>query len=41
VIETAKDALAKRAELADVGHPQVVVRDLLGKVIDPAELARE
>ena len=38
VVETAKDALAKLAELTDLGHAEVVVRDLLGKVIDPSIL---
>jgi hypothetical protein len=27
LVETAKDALAKLAELADLGHAEVVVRD--------------
>jgi hypothetical protein len=34
VVETAKDALAKLAELTDLGHAEVVLRDLFGKVID-------
>jgi hypothetical protein len=40
-IGPAKDALAKLAELADLGHVEVVVRDLLGKVIDPSVLETE
>jgi hypothetical protein len=31
VVETAKDALAKLAELADLGHAEVVVRDCLAR----------
>lgn len=41
VVETAKDALAKLTELTDLDHAEVVVRDLLGKVIDPSILETE
>ena len=33
VVETAKDALAKLAELTESGHTDVVARDLSGAVI--------
>jgi hypothetical protein len=41
VVETAKDALSKLAELADLGHTEVIAKDLLGKVIDAATLRAE
>ena len=41
VVETAKDALSKLAELADSGHAEVVAKDLLGMVIDMATLRAE
>jgi hypothetical protein len=30
VVETTREALAKLAELTDLGHAEIVVRDLLG-----------
>jgi hypothetical protein len=41
LFRSAKDALAKLAELTDMGHAEVVVRDSLGKVIDPSILETE
>jgi hypothetical protein len=41
VVETAKDALAKLAELADFEHIEVSAKDLLGNVLDPATLQSE
>jgi 2-polyprenyl-3-methyl-5-hydroxy-6-metoxy-1,4-benzoquinol methylase len=41
VVETAKDALSKLAELADSGHTEVLAKDFLGKVIDVATLRAE
>jgi hypothetical protein len=38
IVETAKDALAKIAELTDLGHTEIVVKDLLGEVVDRATL---
>ena len=38
IVETAKDALAKIAELTDLGHTDIVVKDLLGEVVDRATL---
>ena len=38
VVETAEEALAKIAEFAELGY-DVVVRDMLGTVIDAASLA--
>ncbi len=41
VVETAKDALAKLAELTESGHTDVTAKDLLGAVIDPPTLQSE
>ncbi len=41
VVETAKDALAKLAELTELGHMDVTVRDLSGTAIDLATLQSE
>jgi hypothetical protein len=41
VVETAKEALEKIAELTDLGHTEIVVKDLLGKVVDMATLGGE
>jgi hypothetical protein len=39
VVETAKEALEKIAELTDpLGHTDIVVKDLLGGVVDRATL---
>jgi hypothetical protein len=38
VVETAKDALAKAAEFLEDGHPEVIFKDLLGKILDRAAL---
>jgi hypothetical protein len=41
IVETAKQALEKIAELTDLGHTEIVVKDLLGKVVDMATLGGE
>jgi len=41
VVETAKEALKKIAELTDLGHTEIVVKDLLGEVVDRAALEAE
>jgi hypothetical protein len=41
IVETAKEALEKIAELADLGHTEIVVKDLLGQVVDMATLGGE
>jgi hypothetical protein len=38
VVETAEGALEKIAELTDLGHTDLVVKDLLGGVVDRATL---
>jgi hypothetical protein len=38
IVETAKQALQKIAELTDLGHTEIVVKDLLGEVVDRATL---
>ena len=39
IVETAKDALAKAAEFLEGGHPEVIFKDLLGNILDPAAVA--
>jgi hypothetical protein len=34
IVETAKEALAKAAELLEEGHREVIFKDLLGNVLD-------
>lgn len=34
IVETAKDALAKMAELIELGHADVLARDLDGRLVD-------
>ena len=41
VVETANDALAKLAELAESEHVEVVAMDLLGNVIELTTLQSE
>ena len=41
VVETAKDALAKLAELGESEHTEVAAMDLSGSVIDLATLQAE
>ena len=41
VVETAKDALAKLAELAELEHAEVSAMDLSGTVIEVATLQAE
>ena len=41
VVETAKDALAKLAELGELEHTEVVAMDLSGSVIELATLQAE
>jgi hypothetical protein len=36
IVETAKEALAKAAELLEEGHREVIFKDLLGNVLDRA-----
>jgi hypothetical protein len=38
IVEPAKQALQKIAELTDLGHTEIVVKDLLGEVVDRATL---
>ena len=33
IVETARDALAKAAQFADDGHPDVLIKDLLGNIL--------
>ena len=40
-METAKEAMAKLADLADTENTEVTAKDLLGKVIDMATLQAE
>ena len=41
VVETAKDALAKLAELTESGHTEVAARDLTGAIIGLTALQAE
>jgi hypothetical protein len=41
VVTTARDALAKMAELIEIGHIEVCIRDLDGRIIDNASLEVE
>jgi hypothetical protein len=41
IVETAKEAVAKLADLADTENMEVTAKDLLGKVIDMATLQAE
>ncbi len=41
ILETARDALAEMAELAESDHTELVAKDLSGKVIDAAALQSE
>ena len=41
VVETAKDALAKLAELTEAGHSEVVARDMAGAMIGLTTLQAE
>jgi hypothetical protein len=41
VVETAKDALAKLAELTEVGHSEVTAKDMSGAIIDLTTLQAE
>jgi hypothetical protein len=41
VVETAKDALAKLAELTEAGHFEVVARDMSGAMIGLTTLQAE
>jgi hypothetical protein len=34
IVETAREALAKAAELLEEGHREVIFKDLLGSVLD-------
>jgi hypothetical protein len=36
IVETAREALAKAAELVEDGSPDVIIKDLLGNVLDRA-----
>ena len=36
IVETAREALAKAAELLEEGHREVIFKDLLGNVLDRA-----
>jgi hypothetical protein len=36
IVETAREALAKAAELLDEGHREVIFKDLLGNILDRA-----
>lgn len=33
IVETAREALAKAAQMADEGHPDVLIKDLLGNTL--------
>ena len=33
IVETAREAIAKAAQFADDGHPEVVFKDLLGNIL--------
>ena len=41
VVETAAEALAKTAELVELGHADILVRDLLGNIIHRSTLEAE
>lgn len=41
VVETAKDALAKLAELTEAGHSEVAAKDMSGAVIGLGNLQAE
>jgi len=34
IVETAREALLKAAEFAESGHPDVIIKDLLGTILD-------
>jgi hypothetical protein len=41
IVETAREALAKAAEFVEDGNPDVVIKDLLGNILDrPAVVAQ-
>lgn len=35
IVGTAREALAKAAEFVEDGHPDVIIKDLYGNVMDP------
>jgi hypothetical protein len=39
IVETARDAVTKAAEFAEEGHPEVLIKDLLGHILSHAEVA--
>ena len=41
IVETAKDALVKLVELVELGHTDVLTRDLDGRLVDHARLETE
>jgi len=38
IVERARDAVAKAAQFAEEGHPDVLIKDLFGKVLSHAEV---
>jgi hypothetical protein len=41
IVETAKEALAKVAEFVEDGDPDVVIKDLLGNILDHAAVVAQ
>ena len=39
IVETAREALAKAAQFGDEGHPEVLIKDLLGNILAHAAIA--
>jgi hypothetical protein len=40
-VETAREALAKAAEFVEDGNPDVIIKDLLGNVLDRATVVAQ
>lgn len=41
IVETAKEALTKAAEFVEDGNPDVVIKDLLGNILDRAAVVAQ
>jgi hypothetical protein len=41
IVETAREALAKAAEFVEDGNPDVIIKDLLGNVLDSATVVAQ
>ena len=41
IVETAREALAKAAEFVEDGNPDVIIKDLIGNVLDRATVVAQ